>query len=107
MFKELAAPMEFEENMDNVIIGITEFAMPGDGKFNCPTDKKRTKQATEAMIKAENNLDLFWGKFDRNWRKVTGKSVDMSMGKHIPKRRGMVMERTQPWVEPIKEPASK
>lgn len=52
--------------MDSVLKGIIPLAMPGDDKFNYPTDKKRTKVNHEAMIKAEQNLDEFWAKFDRN-----------------------------------------
>ncbi|KAF7871771.1 hypothetical protein EAF04_003878 [Stromatinia cepivora] len=45
--------------------------MPGDGKFNYPVNKKRTKQNTEQMVLGEKNLDHFWGiltLIGRNWR---------------------------------------
>jgi len=93
--------------MDHVMTGITPFAMPQDGKFHYPTDKKRTKQTTETMIAAEKHLDLFWSKFDMNWKKIAKKSIDASMGHHIPSHRGQQLERTAPWVEPIQEKSQK
>ena len=82
-------------------------AMPGDGKFNYPTDKKRTKQTTEAMITAEKNLDLFWSRFDVNWKRLAGKNISDCMGDHAPRQKGQQKERTAPWVEPVKEEKSK
>lgn len=95
--------------MDAVLNGITQLAMPRDRKFDYPVDKKRTKQTTEKMITAEKNLDIFWAKFDSNWRKLAGKGINACMGDHTPRQRenGQQIERTQPWVEPIKEPKSK
>jgi len=82
-------------------------AMPGDGKFNYPTDKKRTKQTTEAMMTAEKNLDLFWSRFDVNWKRLAGKNISDCMGDHAPRQKGQQKERTAPWVEPVKEEKSK
>ena len=82
-------------------------AMPGDGKFNYPTDKKRTKQTTETMITAEKNLDLFWSRFDVNWKRLAGKNISDCMGDHAPRQKGQQKERTAPWVEPVKEEKSK
>jgi hypothetical protein len=93
--------------MDQVLKGITQMAMPGDGKFNYPTDKKRTKQTTEAMITAEKNLDLFWSRFDVNWKRLAGKNISDCMGDHAPRQKGQQKERTAPWVEPVKEEKSK
>lgn len=59
--------------MDAVLTGIVSYAKPGDGKFKYPTDVKRTKQSTDMMRRAEDNLDLFWNEFDSNWKKLRGK----------------------------------
>lgn len=93
------------DHMDRVLDGITHLGMPGDGRFAYPVDKKRTQQNTEKMILAENNLDLFWSKFDSNYRKLAGKNITACMGDHTPRQRenGQQIERTSPWVEPIKE----
>jgi len=93
--------MDLMEHMDDALKGIVPFAMPGDGKFNYPIDTKQTQQATEAMIKAEQNLDIFWSKFDVNWKKLARKSIEASMGIHRPFHREL--ERTSPWMEPIKD----
>lgn len=90
--------------MDRVLKGIVPFAMPGDRKFEYPVDRKRTKQSTEAMRKAEANLDLFWSKFDANWKNYAGRRIDDCMGYHTPRNKGQEIERTVPWVEPTKEP---
>jgi hypothetical protein len=46
-----------------------------EGRFNYPSDKQRTKQTTEKMQQAESNLDLFWNKFDQEYRKRGSKSL--------------------------------
>lgn len=91
--------------MDEVLLGITPLAMPGDRKFYYPVEKKRTKENTEKMIEAERKLDYFWLKFDANWRRLAGKSINACMGDHTPRQRenGQQIERTAPWVEPVKE----
>ncbi|KAE9366427.1 hypothetical protein N431DRAFT_351887 [Stipitochalara longipes BDJ] len=103
IFKEATLQINYLDNMDQVLKGITELAMPQDRKFDYPVDKKRTKQTTEAMIKAEKNLDLFWMKFDVNWRRLAGKPIDKCMGDHAPRQSGQKIQRTAPWVEPIQK----
>jgi hypothetical protein len=103
MFEEATFQLHYMENMDHVMKGITQLAMPGGGKFNYPTDKKRTKQTTEAMMTAEKNLDLFWFRFDVNWKRLAGQSIADCMGDHTPRQKGQQKERTAPWVEPVKE----
>ncbi|PMD34550.1 hypothetical protein L207DRAFT_588074 [Hyaloscypha variabilis F] len=104
IMKEATFQINYLDNMDRVMQGITQLAMPKDGKFDYPIDKKRTKVTTEAMINAEKNLDLFWSKFDANWRRLAGKNIDKCMGDHTPRQSGEKIEPTQAWVEPIKEP---
>jgi hypothetical protein len=104
MFEEATFQINYLEHMDRVLKGITTLAMPQYRQFDYPVDKKRTKQNTEIIIAAEKNLDLFWSKFDANWRRLAGKNIDNCMGDHTPRQRGQKIERTPPWVEPIKEP---
>jgi hypothetical protein len=69
--------------------------MPTKVNFRCPTDKKRTKQTTEAMIVVQENLDLFWRKHDANWKRKTKKTTEQNLGitlhdgkvKALPKQR--------------------
>jgi hypothetical protein len=103
IMSEATFQLNYLEHMDRVMLGITQLAMPKDGKFDYPIDKKRTKQTTEAMINAEKNLDLFWIKFDANWRRLAGKNIDKCMGDHNPGQSGQKIKRTAPWVEPVKE----
>jgi hypothetical protein len=107
MFEEATFQLHYLENMDRVLKGITQLAMPGDRKFDYPIEKKQTKQNTEIMRKAEKNLDLFWTKFDANWKRLAGKNIDNCMGDHAPRKRGPQKERTALWVEPITEPKAK
>lgn len=92
--------IEYLEYMDNVLKGIVPLAMPRDGKFKYPINKKRTKQNTEQMILAEKNLDYFWSKFDANWKKLTRKNINACFGSHPPRKRGEI-QRTPAWVEPL------
>jgi hypothetical protein len=73
LFNEVSYQKELMEHMGHILKGIVTLAMPKDDKFNYPTDKKRTKQTIEAMIKAERNLDLFWSKYDASWKRLTAK----------------------------------
>lgn len=93
--------MRVMDQFDDVMKGITPFAMPQDGKFDYPTDKKRTKEATETMIKAEQNLDLFWRKFDANWKRLTRQTNLATMVPNAPDHLGLELERTAAWVDLI------
>ncbi|KUJ07127.1 uncharacterized protein LY89DRAFT_601789, partial [Mollisia scopiformis] len=106
MYEEATFQLYYLEHMDHVLNGITHLAMPGDRKFDYPVNKKRTQQTTEKMIAAEKNLDYFWSRFDANWKKLAKKSINDCMGDHTPRQResGQQIERTAPWVEPMKEP---
>lgn len=88
VFEEARYQMELMELMDYVLKGITQLGMPGDGKFDYATDKKRTKHATDMMVQAEENLDYFWSMYDASWKRLTRKSVEASMGHHGPYNRG-------------------
>jgi hypothetical protein len=71
-----------------------------EGRFFYPSDKKRTRQTTDDMRKAEANLDSFWAAIDRHYQLKTGKILDDDIvqewygGRH--------MERTPEWIEPVK-----
>lgn len=86
--------MDLMDQFDKVLKGIVPLAMPQDGKFDYSTDKKRTKQAAEAMIKAEQNLDLFWSKFDLSWKKPT--NIVATMTEHAPPHAGQKLEEPRP-----------
>lgn len=95
--------MKLIDQIDYVLKGITGLAKPQDGKFNHPADKKRTKQNTEQMIRAEKNIHLFWKEYDKNWKRLTSQSIEDTMGVHVPYQRGQPLQRTDPWVELFKQ----
>jgi hypothetical protein len=90
--------------MNTSLTGITQYGMPSGGKFTYPSDKRRTKQNTEKMIVAEKNLDHFWSLYDARWKRLVGKTINASMGEHVPIHRGQPLERTGPWIEPVQKP---
>ncbi|GJJ74589.1 hypothetical protein EMPS_06947 [Entomortierella parvispora] len=51
-------------------------AEPSDKKFYYPAEKRKTKENTLAMQKAEKNLDEFWDKIDRAVLKTVNNSRD-------------------------------
>ncbi|KAG0272108.1 hypothetical protein BGZ95_012158 [Linnemannia exigua] len=71
---------------------------PSDGKFFYPVEKRRTKESTEAMQKAERTLDTFWEKFD----KYILHKIDVS--RHGPLMHLLsdhrILHRTPNWVQP-------
>ncbi|QSZ29954.1 hypothetical protein DSL72_004472 [Monilinia vaccinii-corymbosi] len=102
-YQPWAATFDDEFNakyMDAVLKGIVPLAMPHDGKFKYPINKKRTKQNTEQLIMAEKNLDHFWAKFDASWKRLTRKGIDACFGDYPPRKRGEI-QRTAAWVEPL------
>lgn len=70
---------------------------PAGGRFRYPADKRRTEEHTEAMRRAEENLDEFWQAFDRDFQQAHTKS---------PRIQALLAERvrrrTPKWVEPVK-----
>ncbi|CAG8959565.1 hypothetical protein HYFRA_00001466 [Hymenoscyphus fraxineus] len=103
---ELKYQIEYTDQMDHVLRTpeiLTPFAMPDQKRFFYPVNKRRTKQTTEAMMQAELNLDIFWRKYDANWKANARKTHEASMGDHISAYKGKQLTRTAPWVEPVKE----
>lgn len=74
----------FSDQMNTSVTGITQHGMPADGKFNYTSDKRRTKYNAEKMLQAEKNLDHFWNLYDTRRRTKVGKTIDASMGEHVP-----------------------
>ena len=68
--------IESMEHMDMVMQGTIPLAVPADGKFAYPIDKKRTKATTATMIKVEVNLDLFKCRFDAKWNRLAKRGIE-------------------------------
>jgi hypothetical protein len=98
--KDIQTLMDFQDNLNDLLVGVAPYGMPRGGRFNYPSDKRRTKENTEKMIEAEKNLDEFWTLIEARWKKLARKSLERSMGEHVPSHRGLPLARTAPWVEP-------
>ncbi|KAF7893650.1 uncharacterized protein EAF02_001188 [Botrytis sinoallii] len=85
--------------------GLAKFGSPAEGRFHYPSDKRRNKQNTESMRKAEHNLDEFWQKMDEVYQRNTGQTLTQAV-KHICTA-VRPLERTPEWVEPMKVPKPK
>jgi len=72
-------------------------ADPSDGKFFYPIEKRRTKENTEAMRKAEKALDTFWEKLDKYTLQKIDVPRDALMHLLSDHR---ILRRTPNWVEP-------
>lgn len=91
-----------------------KLALPTNGRFHYPVDKRRTKENHEAMQIAERNLDEFWGQVDQNlevkrqWHldhlaecdKCCDCGVETAVRKLLSGSR--YVQRTGDWVEPNK-----
>jgi hypothetical protein len=86
-------------------LSFEKLGRPSDQRFLYPSDKRRTKQNTEAMRKSEVNLDLFWQSVDEQYRNINGKTVHQAL-KHLFAIERQ-LERTPEWREPIKQPIDK
>lgn len=72
---------------------------PQDGKFHYPVNKRRSRENVNAMRSAEAALDAFWKAADGHWRRYA-RRMPHGMVKHILGERSL--QRTPPWVEPLK-----
>lgn len=73
-----------------------------ESRFFYPSDKRRTKETTDDMRKAEHNLDAFWNAIDQYYESKTRESLDDVIRKWQTGRRSL--ERTPEWIEPVKAP---
>jgi hypothetical protein len=101
--KKFVAVTELDINFNN--LSLAKVGMPSDGKFQYPSDRRRTKQATETMRNAEQNLDLFWKSVDQQYENKTGRSLYQAIRHLFAEEREL--ERTPEWIEPIKESRKK
>lgn len=79
-----------------------ELGNPSGGRFTYPVDKRRTKENTETLRQAEENLDAFWAKIDELVHSKAGELTGTAVGRLLSQSR--IMQRTPPWIEPSKGP---
>ncbi|VUC36830.1 unnamed protein product [Clonostachys rosea] len=70
-----------------------------DRNFTYPSNRRRTKETTEAMIAAEKNLDTVWAHIDR----LIEEDVNDPAAKEVLACTRQI-QRTKEWVEPIRIP---
>jgi hypothetical protein len=78
---------------------LARYGAPSEGRFHYPIDKRRTRETTAAMQQAEANLDTFWRKVDEILHLNAGDLDGFAVKRLLHER---VLQRTQNWVEPIK-----
>lgn len=72
---------------------------PLQNKFYYPVEKRRTKQTTDAMRRAEHNLGLFWQKIDQHLECTN--SVPEGVRRLLSRDREL--QRTPVWIEPVRD----
>ncbi|KAE8453917.1 hypothetical protein EG329_007693 [Mollisiaceae sp. DMI_Dod_QoI] len=82
-------------------ISFSQLGAPTEGRFDYPSDKRRTKQSTERMRKAESSLDMFWDHVDKSYQAKTKHSLNHCVQNLFDTLRQL--ERTPEWIEPTKE----
>ena len=97
--KKIKLMSQIVDTLTNIGKGLADVATPL-GKFNFPSDKRRTLATTQRMQQAERNLDMFWAQFDEACLKKAGQTVHTMLGKVLNERH---VERTPDWEEPIPE----
>ena len=70
------------------------------GKFNYPSEKRRTLATTQKMQLAEESLDTFWKHVDDHCKKKSNKTVHQMLINILTERE---LQRTGDWQEPIKD----
>lgn len=73
---------------------------PTSGKFSYPVNKRRTKESTGAMQRAERNLDNFWAIYDTHVDGVCIPETKWVFRDLLPQNKELM--RTPDWVEPEK-----
>ncbi|KAE9380624.1 hypothetical protein N431DRAFT_498454 [Stipitochalara longipes BDJ] len=91
----------FELGEKAVSFVLNEFGTPHHLKFSYPCDQRQTRDNAQAMWKAEKNLDLFWQEADRQFQKMTGKTLVTTFANRFTVN--FELERTPEWIEPCEQ----
>jgi hypothetical protein len=95
--------ISFAELMNNSKgISLANVGSLSEGRFHYPSDKRRTQEMTNAMRKAESNLDLFWETVDEHLKGKCSKTLH-GLVKNLPLD-DRKLQRTPEWVETETEP---
>jgi len=80
---------------------LARLGFPSRDKFYYPIEKRRTEQTTQAMRKAEENLDIFWQSVDKHLINKS-KTSPHDRVRHLLAQNRQV-QRTPLYVEPVEE----
>ena len=94
---DFAEFMKYKEGMS-----LAKFGTPSEGRFHYPSDKRRTRENTNAMRQAESDLDVFWQTIDQHFMGKTGKTLHQLIQR--PCLDDHNVQRTSEWIEPVVEP---
>jgi hypothetical protein len=100
--KQFSGLAELSKIFKESELSLDKLGTPSDGKFNYPSDKRRTQQHTKAMRAAERDLDMFWQTVDQHYQRESGKSLHQAFQSLFSCERQL--ERTPEWIQPVKEP---
>jgi len=76
---------------------LSKLGAPSEGRFFYPVEKRRTRETTEAMRRAERNVDEFWANVDRFLVNKAGISQHQAVRHLLSDNR--ILRRTPEWVE--------
>lgn len=94
---------KFAELMNNAKgLSLASVGSPSDGRFQYPSNKRRTRETTTTMWMAEFNLDLFWQTVDKHFMGKCGKTLHQSIPNLSLDDRQL--QRTTEWIEPEMQP---
>lgn len=82
---------------DNHLFQAARLCDPSDNRLFYPSDKRRTKENTEALRRAEHNLDSFWAIVDRVVRAECGSLEGTAVRRLLSQQR--ILRRTPEWVD--------
>ena len=82
---------------ENSLTRAARLGEPSGSKFSYPSDKRRTKETTDALIQAERNLDVFWATIDQLLYNGCGSLDGTAVGRLLSQHRPL--QRTPEWIE--------
>ena len=87
--------MQFHKSFDGT--SLDKLGAPLEGRFSYPVEKRRTRETTEAIRRAESNLDEFWVHVDKFLVNKAGMSHHQALRHLLSDNR--ILRRTPEWVE--------
>lgn len=87
--------LQFDKSFEGTSLG--KLGAPCEGRFFYPVGKRRTRENTEAMRRAEQNLDEFWANADRFLVNKAGMSQHHALRHLLSDNR--ILHRTPEWID--------